>query len=163
MNNTLIATVLLLSLLVGSCTSTKVTDPPVKPAETTTEITEQINKGSLEPILNGKWTITRFSAFTNQLPTYEPGDVVYEFKEAAYRLLVNRKESLPAQTPSLPSGEYSFGADDCLLFIGESMFFYEINTRKIKGGEDKITLLLDTNIDPSISADGPVYILEKIH
>ncbi len=97
--------------------------------------------------LDGKWTMTSYSAFMPNIPTLSTGDIVWVFDSNKKSLTITKKDLEKLRVLGKAPGTYTYAVNDGMLTIGRSKFAYTL-----KNG----TLVLNSNTDPRISADGPV-------
>lgn len=109
-------------------------------------------------LLQGDWRMTGFSAFMSaedhdKIPDFSKLNVIYSMMPSNYNLIVNKDQTMNDFDYSLPAGEYRMWANRSMINIQGSIYMYHI---------DKDILTLDSNYDPSIGPDGPVYYLERV-
>jgi len=102
--------------------------------------------------LHGKWTIDSYSAFAPNLPTFSPGDVVWNFDCNKSTVTVIKKDANSYEYP-LDPGTYPYKIVDKKMMINGADYNYSLTNGKLK---------LDSNTDPRMSADGPVITFARM-
>lgn len=134
---------------------------PVSTTNTNESTNAQVTPNEVNISLNQSWVMTNYSAFTDpsNLPDLSAGQRVWEFKgerSGVYGSVETRNKDMKAKSLN-PSRASQFWLEDCTIMIDRSKYFYTITA--VKDKSDKIIgarLVLDSNISPSISNDGPV-------
>lgn len=128
------------------------------PPRTITEVSvPQVNVDK-HATLSGKWTLVNYSAFMANLeedrPKFVPGDFVWDFGKggASGRVIISQNPKLKME-PIISSGTHRYWSRQCVLAIGDDLFLFSILGDK---------LVIDSNSDPRMSADGDVLTFERM-
>ena len=130
-------------------------NPPKTVTTTTTTTTTSFTETNT---LSGKWTLVNYSAYMSMpeggMPKFVPGDLVWDFgKGGATGRVTISKSSKMKLSPIVDSGIHQFWSRKCLLTVDEQHFLYSFSGDK---------LIIDSNSDPRISADGAVLTFEQM-
>ncbi len=113
--------------------------------------------------LSGQYSLDHVSVFAQpeDIPQYKKGEVIYHFNEANNTLKIVKNRAVPKDF-SPASGDHQFWLNDCLFTMGGGrLYLLELSENEFNG-KHRVSLSLDTNINPSISNDGPVFHFTKI-
>ena len=108
-------------------------------------------KNTANDKLNGKWTMTSYSAFLPRIPDIEDGDIIWEFDTKKSTVKVQKKKP-EHEFLGLKQGVYTYTKDTQKVNINGSDYFYILSDDQLK---------LDNNTDPRLSKDLPVILFKR--
>jgi len=108
-------------------------------------------------LLNGDWQLSSYTAFMSaedfhNIPDYTTQKVTYAIDIDNQQLTVSRDLPKGKYDYALKSGKFQIWVNQSIVNIHGTLYLYSI---------DKNQLTLDSNIDPSIGADGLVFHFKK--
>ena len=119
-----------------------------------------------EEELSGRYTLVSYSAFTSieYLPSYKEQEVIWEFDKQNYAqtLTVKKTNTEIKNDYSLSEGKYSFWSNQCLLQIGEQLYYYQLEEQKDVNGNSNMILHLNSGLEPSIADEEQHFYFKKI-
>lgn len=130
-----------------------------------------VNEALIQPFekeenrLSGKWRLISYSAFTSDemLPDYADENVIWKFgKEDRFDVVFVEKTRKIKNDYSLANGKYNYLTDQCLLQIGQELYYYSLSKNEDNAGIGKTILTLNSGTEPGIADEEQYFYFEKI-
>jgi len=119
-----------------------------------------------ETAISGRYALVSYSAFTSieNLPTYKDQEIIWEFSKEnnTQTLKVLKINNEIKNDYSLNEGKYSFWSNQCLLQIGEQLYYYDIAEQQDQNGNTNTILYLNSGLEPSIADEEQHFYFKKI-